>query len=213
MWNAKVLRLYVHRNRRFIRDGSPGRPPRLSHSSWDLNPTQLKCCFTSTETVGLLGTGALDVHLNFHTAPELWRRFCKRGDLYIERCHTTTTLIRHEDGELFLRCFVSSGGHSHYKTLTTIAILKRKAKPRRMEPEFICLPAEPDAFNYQQTNLNRTITYEKALCKLDFVFKWSLSHCCCLLISSDSLIRKYTSRWTWITRLLTKKLSINSILF
>ena len=24
---------YVHRNRRYIRDGSPGRPPRLSHSS------------------------------------------------------------------------------------------------------------------------------------------------------------------------------------
>ena len=31
----------------------------------------LKCCFTSTETVGLLGTEAQDVHLNFHTAPEL----------------------------------------------------------------------------------------------------------------------------------------------
>ena len=31
----------------------------------------LKCCFTSTETVGLLGMGALDVHLDFHTAPEL----------------------------------------------------------------------------------------------------------------------------------------------
>ena len=28
--------LYVHTNRRFIRDGSPGRPPRLSHSSWAL---------------------------------------------------------------------------------------------------------------------------------------------------------------------------------
>ena len=28
--------LYVHRNRRLIRDGSPGRPPRLSHSSWTL---------------------------------------------------------------------------------------------------------------------------------------------------------------------------------
>ena len=25
--------LYVHRNRRLIRDGRPGRPPRLSHSS------------------------------------------------------------------------------------------------------------------------------------------------------------------------------------
>ena len=32
---------------------------------------KFKCCCTSTETVGLLGTGAQDVHLNFHTAPEL----------------------------------------------------------------------------------------------------------------------------------------------
>ena len=29
--------LYVHRNRRLIRDGSTGRPPPLSHSSWALN--------------------------------------------------------------------------------------------------------------------------------------------------------------------------------
>ena len=46
-------------------------------------------CFTSTETVGLLGTGAQDGHLGFHTAPELWTRRCfhvalrprKRDDL------------------------------------------------------------------------------------------------------------------------------------
>ena len=31
----------------------------------------LKRCFTFTETVGLLGTGAQDGHLDFHTAPEL----------------------------------------------------------------------------------------------------------------------------------------------
>ena len=31
----------------------------------------LKCCFTSTETVGLLGTGAQDDHLDFHAPPEL----------------------------------------------------------------------------------------------------------------------------------------------
>jgi len=31
----------------------------------------LKCCFTTTETIGLLGTGAEDVHLDFHTATEL----------------------------------------------------------------------------------------------------------------------------------------------
>ena len=31
----------------------------------------LKYCFTSTKTVGLLGTGAQDDHLAFHTAPGL----------------------------------------------------------------------------------------------------------------------------------------------
>ena len=31
----------------------------------------VECCFTSREPVGLLGTGAQDDHLNFHTAPEL----------------------------------------------------------------------------------------------------------------------------------------------
>ena len=30
----------------------------------------VECCFTSTETVGLLGTGAQDGHLDFHTPPE-----------------------------------------------------------------------------------------------------------------------------------------------
>ena len=34
--DSEVL-LYVHRNRRFIRDGSPGCPPRLPHSSWALS--------------------------------------------------------------------------------------------------------------------------------------------------------------------------------
>ena len=32
--------LYVHRNRRLIRDGSPGRPPLRSHSSWALSSTK-----------------------------------------------------------------------------------------------------------------------------------------------------------------------------
>ena len=32
----------------------------------------VECCFTSTETVGLLGTGAQNGHLYFHTAPEIW---------------------------------------------------------------------------------------------------------------------------------------------
>ena len=31
----------------------------------------MKCCFTSTETIGLLGMGDQDSHLDFQTAPEL----------------------------------------------------------------------------------------------------------------------------------------------
>ena len=33
----------------------------------------VECCFTSTETVALLGTGAQDDHFDFHTAPEFWQ--------------------------------------------------------------------------------------------------------------------------------------------
>ena len=61
--------LRVHRNRRLIRDGSPA----LELCSQRL---KLKCCFTFTETVGLLGTGDQDVHLDFHTAPELSESHC-----------------------------------------------------------------------------------------------------------------------------------------
>ena len=50
--------LYVHRNHMLIRDGSPGRPPRLSHSSWrhcvDRVSFKYDCIRVSeAETVGL----------------------------------------------------------------------------------------------------------------------------------------------------------------
>ena len=32
----------------------------------------VECCFTSTETVDVLGTGAQNGHLDLHTAPEVW---------------------------------------------------------------------------------------------------------------------------------------------
>ena len=36
-----------------------------------LSQYHVECCFTSTETVGLLGTGVQGDHLDFHTAREL----------------------------------------------------------------------------------------------------------------------------------------------
>ena len=43
------------------------RPNRLTERTGRL----VECCFTSAETVGLLGTGAQHGHLDFHTVPEL----------------------------------------------------------------------------------------------------------------------------------------------
>ena len=57
---------------RLVRTDSPGLPHRLSHNSWTMCILRMvECCFTSRETVGLLGTGAQDGHLDIHTAPEL----------------------------------------------------------------------------------------------------------------------------------------------
>ena len=47
----------------------------------------IKCCLTSTETVGLFGTGDQDVHLDFHTAPEL----CREQLMMMIKCCLTST--------------------------------------------------------------------------------------------------------------------------
>ena len=44
---------------------------RLAGQCGKLQPWWLKSGFMSTETIGLLGTGTQNVHLDFHTAPEL----------------------------------------------------------------------------------------------------------------------------------------------
>ena len=59
------LQQTVHGQPQLTTDG--GVPPAL----FCLEFSSVQCCFTSTETVGLLGTGAQDGHLDFHTAPEL----------------------------------------------------------------------------------------------------------------------------------------------
>ena len=79
--------------------------------TWDSNPHQynccarlfsrtlyqlmlLKCCFTSTETVGLLGTGAQDGHLDFHTAPELWYQLNYSAPLNLGKTYRTNLMTK-----------------------------------------------------------------------------------------------------------------------
>ena len=57
----------------------------------------VKCCITSTETVGLSGTGAQDGHLDFHTAPELWQWNCSippfwKSDIYNLAVHPASDI-------------------------------------------------------------------------------------------------------------------------
>ena len=76
---------------RLVRTDSPGRPPRLSHSSWTmcadafLPSGDAECprmgpmreygsilLYVHEKPEGSLGRTAQDGHLDFHTAPELW---------------------------------------------------------------------------------------------------------------------------------------------
>ena len=50
------------------KDGCPGQRRKKEK---DVAVVVVEFSFTSTETVGLLGTGAQDGHLDFHTAPAL----------------------------------------------------------------------------------------------------------------------------------------------
>ena len=53
----------------------------------------LKCCFTSTETVGLLGMGAQDSHLDFHTTPVLCVQDESRCQLHTLRSRRVGLLV------------------------------------------------------------------------------------------------------------------------
>ena len=55
----------------------------------------VECCFTSTETVGLLGTGAQDGHLDFHTAPELCEVSSVVGRTFVEYAQSEVTVSDH----------------------------------------------------------------------------------------------------------------------
>ena len=64
--------------------------------------------FTSTETVGLLGTGAQDGHLHFHTAPDL---------LSLKYCFTSTETVG-------LLGTGAQDGHLHFHTAPDLLSLK-----------------------------------------------------------------------------------------
>ena len=69
------------------------------------------CCSTSTETVGLLGTGAQDGHLDFHTAPELCHfRFFSANTCAHSPGSVASNCFTHSPGSVKSSCFTHSPG-------------------------------------------------------------------------------------------------------
>ena len=116
----------------------------------------VECCFTSTETIGLLGTGGQDGHLDLHTAPELWR-WGKRDYIYIyiyiererereRETHTHTHTHRETDS-----CIKMGSDDSHFNVSLivrdkvtrrcpqTTTLLKRKENRSGIERRPYCL--------------------------------------------------------------------------
>ena len=102
----------------------------------------VECCFRSTETVGLLGTGAQDGHLDFHTAAEV-RRWGKREIRYLSlRCQQQNE-----------SCIKMGSDESHFNVSLivmdkvtrqcpqTTTFLKRKESRSGIEPRSFRLPA------------------------------------------------------------------------
>ena len=82
VWVPQYLSLLLQCNftpvetKQFIRDGGGGERELTSTSLFtqlqsSLSGSLVECCFTSTETIGLLRMGAQGSHLDFHPAPEL----------------------------------------------------------------------------------------------------------------------------------------------
>ena len=77
----------------------------------------VQCCFMPTKTVSGLGTTAQDVHLDFHTAPNLWPRGGKRVRLYL-------TLHCRRENDWYIK-MGSGESHSH----VSITVKGKVARP------------------------------------------------------------------------------------
>ena len=92
--SPSIVLLYVHRGRTdYYGRSGPGRPPRLSHSSWPVS--ELFECNAALHPQRPYGLSLYqDVHLDFHTAHDLWVSCSSAMLLYIHRDRTDYRFIR-----------------------------------------------------------------------------------------------------------------------
>ena len=71
----------------------------------------VECCFTSTETIGLLGTGTQDGHLDFHTAPKPYDQIETNGAYVWDGVRQSFHILIH-DCFFPVSCVLTSGSAS-----------------------------------------------------------------------------------------------------
>ena len=82
----------------------------------------VECCFTSTETVGLLGTGAKDGRLDFHTAPELYVGNFRVLEFLFQSAHHYRGAVTALHAEHNYVSKLSSIPSSHARTIDTFRL-------------------------------------------------------------------------------------------
>jgi len=107
LWLSVSLR---PQNRRLIRDGSPGRPPRLSHSSWALMIPTLCLCLSLSLSLCL--SVCLSVCLSPYTSFQQWFRYQPKTNLQNQRYGSIVSITKPETGYVWDSIMVSLTKHS-----------------------------------------------------------------------------------------------------
>ena len=114
----------------------------------------VQCCFTFTETEGLLGTGAQDVHLDFHTAPE--RKWPSRSNISNNVC-----LDRPHSGTVVKTTLVSFVNGSRQRLqVNQISLANRNQAPPIVVYQCCVMPAWVHVLGHSDPAPARLVFYE-----------------------------------------------------
>ena len=105
--------------------------------------TRFNNSFRPRKPEGSLGRTAQDVHLDSHTAPELWYGGGGRGRLFIYlslQCHhQNDSCIKMGSDESHFNVSVGSDGQSHRTLSTNYNLFEEKGEPKRNRTEILPL--------------------------------------------------------------------------
>ena len=130
----------------------------------------VECCFTSTQTVGLLGTGAQDGHLDFHTAPDLWK-MKKKKDFQLSEYGVSAAILCYWQSWV---CDVMNKVGKYYRSVTVVS-------PLSLVSCVVSVDVKNRVSFLLQASLVLLFTGEEwtKMAALLGAQVWTLKYCCC----------------------------------